>query len=199
MNNINTFSNDATRQIAETVRTVQAMPSNPRQGNKGTQRIYKARLTATINDPAPPNDPIIYQFEAEQVYFDGSAWTAVPNGVTWDSDVVLYVFDSGVVGDIVTAEPLSNGANSTIWTALKPAGGGGEKVRLKVKATATSLSGVVFLCDIIDNAGTVLTASVDVRQKKFASAKFYINEIIYADAEGSDYLADAYLAGIGVG
>ena len=198
MNNLNTFSNDATRQIVETVRTVQAMPSNPRQGNKGTQRIYKARLTATINDPLPPNDPIIYQFEAEQVYFDGSAWTAVPNGITWDADVILYVFDSGVVGDIVTAEPLSNGANSTIWTALKPAGGG-TKVRLKVKATATSASGAIFLCDVIDNAGTVLTVGVDVRQKKFASAKFYINEIIYGDVEGSSYLADAYLAGIGVG
>ena len=201
MNNINTFSNDATRQIVETVRTVQAMPSNPRQGNKGTQRIYKARLTATINDPAPPNDPLIYQFEAEQVYFDGSAWTAVPNGVTWDSDVVLYVFDSGVVGDIVTAEPLSNGANSTIWTALKPAGGGGDtKVRLKVKATATITGTAIFLCDIIDNAGVVLTTDVDVRQRKFATAKFYINEIIYGDvAAGGEYIADPYLAGIGVG
>ena len=142
MNNLNTFSNDATRQIVETVRTVQAMPSNPRQGNKGTQRIYKARLTATINDPAPPNDPIIYQFEAEQVYFDGSAWTAVPNGVTWDSDVILYVFDSGVVGDIVTAEPLSNGANSTIWTALKPAGGGGSSLTwIKTDADETDGTG----------------------------------------------------------
>jgi len=58
---------------------------------------------------------------------------------------------------------------------------------------------VFFLCDIIDNLGVLITASVNVRQRKFASAKFYINEIIYGDVDGADYLADAYLAGIGVG
>jgi hypothetical protein len=187
MNNINTFSNDATRQIAETVRTVQATPSNPRQGNKGTQRIYKARLTATINDPAPPNDPIIYQFEAEQVYFDGSAWTAVPNGVTWDSDVILYVFDSGVVGDIVTAEPLSNGANSTIWTALKPAGGGGDT---KVWAKITSGSLKSYLGDIYDdpietNPALFTGANVYAHNVDFGSVN--VGAILPTDLIGSTY------------
>ena len=199
MEQINTFNNKSVRKIAETVRHVEGLPRQQGRGNQGRQKTYKARLTATINDPAPPNDPIPYQFEAEQVYWDGSAWQAVTDGLEWDSDKVLYVYDSGEVGDIVNAELTSDGSTGSYWLALKPAGGGGEKVRLKVKATATSLSGVIFLCDIIDNAGTVLTASVNVRQKKFASAKFYINEIIYADAEGADYLADAYLAGIGVG
>ena len=58
---------------------------------------------------------------------------------------------------------------------------------------------IAFLCDVIDNAGAVITVDVNVTQKKFTSAKFYINEVIYGDVDGSAYLADAYLAGIGVG
>jgi hypothetical protein len=200
MEQLNTFSNNATRQIIETVRTVQGMPKNSLPSKSNPRRSLKARITATIDDPGNPGTPLEFEFEAEQVSWDGSAWQAITNGKEWDSTKPLYVDSGGVVGDVLTADPVSNGANSTVWLAIKPAGGGGDtKVRLKVKATATSANGVIFLCDIIDNAGTVLTASVNVRQKKFASAKFYINEIIYADAEGSDYLADAYLAGIGVG
>ena len=101
---------------------------------------------------------------------------------------------------ILRVEPRALSDGSLIWLAIKPACGGDTKVRLKVKATATSASGVVFLCDIIDNAGAVLTANVNVRQNKFASAKFYINEIIYGDVSADgEYIADPYLAGIGVG
>lgn len=83
--------------------------------------------------------------------------------------------------------------------ALKPAGGGAEKARLKVQATVTVASGATFLCDVIDNAGAVIVPNVNAVQRKFATAKFYINEIIYGDLDGTNYLTDAYLAGIGVG
>ena len=200
MNNVNTFDNNAVRQIVETVRTVQGNPKGvlPSKGN--LQRSMKSRITATIDDPGDPGTPLEFEFEAEQVSWSGSAWVAIPNGFEWDDTKPLYVDSGGIVGDVLTADPVSNGANSTIWLALKSAGGGGDtKVRLKVKATVTVGTTTGFLCDIIDNLGVVLTVDVSVFQKKFNSAKFYINEIIYADVDGVNYLADAYLAGIGVG
>ena len=119
----------------------------------------------------------------------------------WDvtTNPLLIEGEVGAVDDVVRVEPSALSDGSLIWLGFKPAGGGDTKVRLKVKATATVLANVVFLCDIIDNTGAVLTVDVNVKQKKFASAKFYINEIIYGDVDGTDYLADAYLAGIGVG
>ena len=193
MSNLNTFDNRSVKRIADTVAFVddyrEGMPSSQKQFG---QNEFKVKLTSEISPG---------QWNASEVVWDGSDFVIPSNEETWDSTTPLIVSGAvGVVDDILTAEMLADENNDIVWLALKSEGGGGDtKVRLKVKATATSANGVVFLCDIIDNAGVVLTVDVNVRQKKFATAKFYINEIIYGDPEGLDYLADAYLAGIGVG
>jgi hypothetical protein len=141
MNNVNTFDNNAVRQISETVRTVQGKQKGviPSKGN--LQRSMKARITATIDDPGDPGTPLEFEFEAEQVSWSGSSWVAIPNGFEWDDTKPLYVDSGGVVGDVLTADPVSNGANSTIWLALKSAGGGSALTWIKTDASSTSGSG----------------------------------------------------------
>ena len=196
MSNINTFDDRSVRKIANTVAYVE----NITQGQAAGQRQFgdnefKVKLTSEIL-PAGSG-----QWNATEVIWDGSAFAVPSDAELWDSDTPLIVTGAdGEVDDILSAEALTDTNQDTVWLAIKPEGGGDTKVRLKVKATATSASGAVFLCDIIDNAGTVLTANVNVRQNKFASAKFYINEIIYGDVSADgEYIADPYLAGIGVG
>jgi hypothetical protein len=190
---INTFDDRSVRKIADTVAYVdnitQGQPASQRQFGNNDFKVKLTSETVTTGE-----------WNATEVIWDGSAFVVPSDPETWDTTTPLIVTGAdGAVDDILTAEALTDTNNETVWLALKPAGGGDTKVRLKVKATATVLANVVFLCDIIDNTGAVLTVDVDVRQKKFASAKFYLNEIIYGDVNGTEYLADAYLAGIGVG
>lgn len=190
---INTFDDRSVRKIADTVAYVdnitQGQPASQRQFGNNDFKVKLTSETVTTGE-----------WNATEVIWDGSAFVVPSDPETWDTTTPLIVTGAdGAVDDILTAEALTDTNNETVWLALKPAGGGDTKVRLKVKATATVLANVVFLCDIIDNTGAVLTVDVNVKQKKFASAKFYINEIIYGDVDGTDYLADAYLAGIGVG
>jgi hypothetical protein len=192
MNNVNTFDNNAVRQIVETVRTVQgqAKAQNPSRGN--VARSLKARITATIDDPGDPGTPLEFEFEAEQVSWDGLEWQAITNGKQWDDTKPLTVVSGGAVGDVLTADPVSNGANSTIWLALKSAGGGGAPTRLIVTADIIANNGVAFACTLADGGGAVTAI-----QTKFVTAKFYEDEIIYGNLDGANYLTDPYLNGIG--
>jgi hypothetical protein len=197
-----TLSASDREKLQKVIKDVNALTLSKKQGrsfNQFNREYTYVKLTSNVLDGGSPT---LFWY-ASEVGFDTAGLPVVKtNGKVWDvtTNPLLVEGEVGAVNDIVRVEPSALSDGSLIWLAIKPASGGGaEKVRLKVKATATSLNGVVFLCDIIDNAGVVLTVGVNVRQKKFTSAKFYINEIIYADAEGADYLADAYLAGIGVG
>jgi len=195
MNDINTFDDRSVKKIASTVAYVE----NITQGQAAGQRQFgdndfKVILGAETVTPG--------EWNASEVVWDGSAFVIPADAEIWDTTTPLIVTGvAGAVGDILTAEGLTNTSGDTVWLAIKPAGGGGDtKVRLKVKATATIVGTASFLCDIIDNANVVITVDVTVRQRKFATAKFYINEIIYGDvAAGGEYIADPYLAGIGVG
>lgn len=174
--------------------SVDVTPTQVRRNPK--KAVYLVQLTAMT---AAANPKI---WDAIQVYLDTDGLpVASANTIVFDEDNPVFTVVDSAAGEVLEiARKYRPSGGDAYWLALKSAGGGEDpKVRLKVKATATSLNGDVFLCDIIDNAGAVITVDVDVKQKKFASAKFYINEIIYGDPDGANYLADAYLAGIGVG
>tara|TARA_R110000765_G_scaffold78375_1_gene154006 strand:- start:5519 stop:6121 length:603 start_codon:yes stop_codon:yes gene_type:complete len=197
-----TLSASDREKLQKVIKDVNALTLSKEQGrsfNQFNREYTYVKLTENVLDGGIPT---LFWYASEVGFDTAGAPVVKTNGKVWSvsTNPLLVEGDVGAVDDVVRVEPSALSDGSLIWLAIKPASGGGDtKVRLKVKATATSLVGVIFLCDIIDNAGVVLTVGVNVRQRKFASAKFYINEIIYADAEGSDYIADAYLAGIGVG
>ena len=188
--------------LQKVIKDVNALTISKKQGrsfNQYNREYTYVKLTENVLDGG---NPTLFWY-ASEVGFDTAGLPVVKtNGKVWSvsTNPLLIEGAEGAVDDILRVEPSALSDGSLIWLAIKPAGGGDTKVRLKVKATATSASGAVFLCDIIDNAGTVLTANVNVRQNKFTSAKFYINEIIYGDVSADgEYIADPYLAGIGVG
>ena len=195
MNDINTFDDRSVKKIANTVAYVENITQSQAAGQRQFgDNDFKVVLGAETVTPG--------EWNASEVVWDGSAFVVPADAEIWDTTTPLIVTGvAGAVGDILTAEGLTNTSGDTVWLAIKPAGGGGDtKVRLRVKATATIVGTASFLCDIIDNANVVITVDVTVRQRKFATAKFYINEIIYGDvAAGGEYIADPYLAGIGVG
>ena len=190
--------------LQKVIKDVNALTISKKQGRSFNQFNREYTYVNLSENVLDGGNPTLFWYGDEYGFdVDGNP-DPKSNGKTWNASTnpLLVVGAEGAVDDILRVEPSALSDGTLIWLALKPEGGGGgdTKVRLKVKATATSASGAVFLCDIIDNAGTVLTANVNVRQNKFASAKFYINEIIYGDVSADgEYIADPYLAGIGVG
>jgi len=199
-----TLSASDREKLQKVIKDVNALTLSKKQGrsfNQFNREYTYAKLTSNVLDTG---NPTLFWY-ASEVSFDTAGLPVVKaSGKVWDvtTNPLLIEGEVGAVNDVVRVEPSALSDGSLIWLGFKPASGGGgdTKVRLKVKATATITGTAIFLCDIIDNAGVVLTTDVDVRQRKFATAKFYINEIIYGDvAAGGEYIADPYLAGIGVG
>ena len=186
--------------LSDVIRKVDALTASKKQNEqvnkKGREYTY-VKLTENVLDTG---DPTLFWYGVEVGFDSAGAAVTKPNGRVWDIDSLGLVVEGGAgeVNDILRAEPGALSDNALVWIALK-ADAGESKTRLKVKATVTVNSGAVFLCDIIDNLDVVLTVDVNVIQRKFSSAKFYIGEIIYGDIDGLNYIADAYLAGIGVG
>ena len=188
--------------LQKVIKDVNALTISKKQGRSFNQFNREYTYVNLSENVLDGGSPTLFWYGDEYGFDADGVPTIKTNGKTWDvnSSPLLVEGAVGAVDDILRVEPSALSDGTLVWLALKSEGGGGDtKVRLKVKATVTVASNVVFLCDVIDNSGIVLTVDVNVRQKKFATAKFYMNEIIYADPEGLDYLADAYLAGIGVG
>lgn len=191
-----TLSASDRAKLQQVIKDVNALTISKKQGrsfNQFNREYTYAKLTSNVLDTGSPT---LFWY-ASEVSFDTAGLPVVKaSGKVWDvtTNPLLIEGEVGAVDDVVRVEPSALSDGSLIWLGFKPAGGGGDtKVRLKVKATAMSASGAVFLCDIVDDLDVVITAGVNVRQRKFTSAKFYINEIIYGDVDGSDYLADAYI------
>ena len=187
--------------LQKVIKDVNALTISKKQGrsfNQFNREYTYVKLTENVLDGGSPT---LFWYGSEVGFDSAGAPVVKASGKVWDvtTNPLLIEGEVGAVDDVVRVEPSALSDGSLIWLGFKPAGGGDTKVRLKVKATVTVDTTTSFLCDIIDNSGVVLTVDVNVLQKKFASAKFYINEIIYGDVDGTDYLADAYLAGIGVG
>ena len=197
-----TLSASDREKLQKVIKDVNALTLSKKQGrsfNQFNREYTYVKLTENVLDGGSPT---LFWYASEVGFDTVGAPVVKTNGKVWNATTnpLLVEGDVGAVDDVVRVEPSALSDGSLIWLAIKPAGGGDTKVRLKVKATATITGTASFLCDIIDNADVVITVDVTVRQRKFATAKFYINEIIYGDvAAGGEYIADPYLAGIGVG
>ncbi len=197
-----TLSKSDVKKVQKSIKITNSLTISKKQGrsfNQFNREYTYVKLTENVLDTG---DPTLFWYGVEVGFDSVGVPVTKTNGKVWSVSTAPLLIEGevGEVNDVVRAEPSALSDNTLIWLALKPGGGSGDtKVRLKVKATATHTPGSAFLCDIIDNLGAVLTVDVTVKQRKFATAKFYINEIVYGDPDGSDYILDAYLAGIGVG
>ena len=189
--------------LQKVIKDVNALTISKKQGRSFNQFNREYTYVNLSENVLDGGNPTLFWYGDEYGFdVDGNP-DPKSNGKTWDASTnpLLVVGAEGAVDDILRVEPSALSDGTLIWLALKPEGGGGgdTKVRLKVKATVTVAPSITFLCDVIDNAGVVLEVDVTAVQSKFATAKFYINEIIYGELSGASYLTDAYLAGIGVG
>lgn len=135
---INTFDDRSVKKIADTVSYVE----NITQGLPASQRQYgdndfKVELTSLISGN---------EWNATEVIWDGSAFSAPTNAETWDSTTPLIVHGAdGVAGDILTAEGLPDSNNETAWIAIKPEGGGDTLTWIKTDADANGTgTGTVY-------------------------------------------------------
>ena len=135
MNDINTFDDRSVRKIASTVAYVE----NITQGQAAGQRQFgdndfKVILGAETVTPG--------EWNASEVVWDGSAFVIPADAEIWDTTTPLIVTGvAGTVGDILTAEGLTNTSGDTVWLAIKPAGGGDTLTWIKTDADETDGTG----------------------------------------------------------
>ena len=144
-------------------------------------------------------------WSAKEVYFDETGTASeLTDGRTWGGDNPSIIVNGTVsAGQVMRIESYylvdSSDEQLPVWIG-SAVGGGASFYRLLVKSDFTlSLNGTSNQVDLIDDQNQVITSNVIVRQKKFTTANFYANEILYGIdySEDDSYLLDPFLAGIG--
>lgn len=144
-------------------------------------------------------------WSAKEVYFDETGTPIeLTDGRTWGGDNPSIIVNGEVTaGQVMRVESYylidSSDEQLPVWVG-SAVGGGASFYRLLVKNDFTlALDGTSNQVDLVDDQNQVITSNVIVRQRKFTTANFYENEILYGvdySVEGS-YLLDPFLAGIG--
>ena len=181
---------------------------NVDKGGKGAQPFKGAkvqRLARLTQETTISNSGLTWQ--AEEVYLDDTGAVVVkPNGFLWDDDNPIFTLNVAAQNAVMMVSQSGRPAvdpdpAKRYWFGNPGGGGGGTTIyRLLVKSDFTlSLNGVSTFVDLIDDQDQVITTGVTVRQRKYTTADFYENEILYGvnySLDGS-YLLDPFLAGIG--
>lgn len=154
------------------------------------------------------------EYKAKEVLVDGSE---VSIGVTFDSDATgtgkvdetIYLpnlkFPAKFTGEVevgkiyqVEAVEPSDFDGQTQYYIVPKGGGGGSVYRLLCLGdTSIGYNGTSTGFSLIDDEDNITESNVTVGQRKFQSASFYENEILYAQADGDNYDLSPFLAGIG--
>lgn len=141
-------------------------------------------------------------WSAFEVYFDQNG---TPNqligGRVWGTDLPAIIVNFEVSADTVVrveryyyVDP--QGEDQETWVASSL--GGTSTLRLKcLSDTSINYNSTNTNFSLIDNSDNVLASNVSVVQRKFTTANFYENEILYAQLEDGTYDLSPFLAGIG--
>ena len=136
MNDINTFDDRSVKKIASTVAYVENITQSQAAGQRQFgDNDFKVVLGAETVTPG--------EWNASEVVWDGSAFVIPADAEIWDTTTPLIVTGvAGTVGDILTAEGLTNTSGDTVWLAIKPAGDGGSPLTwIKTDADETDGTG----------------------------------------------------------
>jgi hypothetical protein len=174
------------------------------------------KVTHIIESTDSEGDPQT-EYKAIQVNPDG---TEVENGVVFDSDQTytsdvdspLYLPNLKLNADLFSGSvelgkaykveeinPDDFNVEDPIYYIIPKGGGGGASIfRIKCLQDSTiSYDGSNSNFSLIDNDDLVIESNVTVTQRKFTTANFYENEILYAQSDEVGYDLSPFLAGIG--
>ena len=180
---------------------------NVDKGGKGAQPFKGAkvqRLARLTQETTTPNGGLTWQ--AEEVYLDDTGAVVVkPNGFLWDDDNPIFTLNVATQNAVMmvsqSGRPAVNPDPAKRYWFGNPGGGGGTTIyRLLVNNNFTLvLNGTDGVnVDLVDDQNNVLESAVTVTQRKYTTADFYADEILYAISySGGGYLLDPFLAGIG--
>ena len=163
-------------------------------------RQYLAKLTA---ETTTPNGKLTWK--ASEVYLDDAGGAVVKvGGFEWTDDNPVFTLNKAKVGNVIMVSQAGRPAidpdpAKRYWFG-NPGGGGTSMYRLLVNNDFTLASNVLNGVDVslIDDQNNIITAAVQVIQRKYTTADFYAGEYIYGiDYSLGGYLLDPFLAGIG--
>jgi len=180
---------------------------NRDRGGKGAQPFKGAkvqRLARLTQETTISNSGLTWQ--AEEVYLDDTGAVVVkPNGFQWDDDNPVFTLNAATQNAVMmvsqSGRPAVDPDPAKRYWFGNPGGGGGTTIyRLLVNNNFTLvLNGTDGVnVDLVDDQNNVLESAVTVTQRKYTTADFYADEILYAISySGGGYLLDPFLAGIG--
>jgi len=184
------------RVLSQTINTVNNLPTKVKGNKRPTIKNAFAYAELTTQD----DDGLWSAFE---VYFDE---TGTPNeladGRIWGLDAPSIVVNGTVSsGQVMRVERYylidSEGKEQPVWVG-SAVGGGASIFRLKcLSDTSISYGDTSSVFSVIDDIDVVIEANVTVTQRKFTTANFYENEILYAQSDALGYDLSPFLAGIG--
>ena len=193
------LSKNDVKVLKQTINTVNNISTGVGQGKRPT--IKNAFAYAELTDEDTNG-----LWSAKEVYFDETGTPIeLTDGRTWGGDNPSIIVNGEVTaGQVMRVESYylidSSDEQLPVWIGSAVGGGGASFYRLLVKNDFTlALDGTSNQVDLVDDQNQVITSNVIVRQRKFTTANFYENEILYGvdySVEGS-YLLDPFLAGIG--
>ncbi len=191
-----TLNSNDRRILQQTINTVNNLPVNPKGGKRPTIKNAFAYAELTEQDDNG-------LWSAFEVYFDE---TGTPNELTdgrvWGLEIPSIIVNGTIsAGTVIRVERYyyvdSSNDEQPIWVG-SAVGGGASIFRLKcLSDTSIGYNGISSAFSVIDNNDVVIEANVIVTQRKFTTADFYENEILYAQSDELGYDLSPFLAGIG--
>lgn len=189
-----TLNSNDRRILQQTINTVNNIPVNPKGGKRPTIKNAFAYAELTEKDANG-------LWSAFEVYFDE---TGTPNELTdgrvWGLEIPSIIVNGTVsAGTVIRVERYyyvdSSNDEQPIWVGSAV---GASTFRLKCLSDTTIGYGATNNnFSLIDNDDNITESNVTVIQRKFTTANFYENEILYAQSDVLGYDLSPFLAGIG--
>lgn len=189
------LSNSDVKVLKQTINTVDNLAKIVTQGKRPI--IKNAFAYAELTDEDTNG-----LWSAKEVYFDETGTPIeLTDGRTWGGDNPSIIVNGTVsTGQVMRVESyyLVDSSDEQLPVWIGSAVGGGSIFRLLCLGdTSIGYNGTSTGFSLVDDEDNITESNVTVGQRKFQSANFYENEILYAQADGDNYDLSPFLAGIG--
>ncbi len=188
------LSKNDVKVLKQTINTVNNISTGVGQGKRPT--IKNAFAYAELTDEDTNG-----LWSAKEVYFDETGTPIeLTDGRTWGGDNPSIIVNGTVsAGQVMRVESyyLIDSSDEQLPVWIGSTVGGSIYRLLCLGDTSIGYNGTSTGFSLIDDEDNITESNVTVGQRKFQSASFYENEILYAQADGDNYDLSPFLAGIG--